>query len=105
MSGPLFPDAHPDREHPDRPDHPDFRLLAETIQDLDMQADAGVDVSQLLDVDLASLTYLADQRLLRVSGTTRWYQTLSPKLHIAMIGLYYDAFTLGISFERRRKRG
>lgn len=98
----LFPDAHPSDEHPDRPDHPDFRMLAEVIQDIDLQADAGVDISQLLDVDLHSLMYIADQRLLRVSGTTNWYQTMSPKLHTAMIGLYWDAVSLGIAFERRR---
>jgi hypothetical protein len=98
----LFPDAHPDPAFPNRPDHPDMRALAEVIQDLDAQADLGVDLSQLMDVDLLSLMYLADQRLMRVSGTTRWYETLSAKLHTAMIGLYYDAFTVGVEFEKRR---
>lgn len=104
MSG-LFPDAHPDAEHPDRPDHEDFRLLASLLQDIDTQADAGVDVNQLMSVDLPSLMYVADQRMLRTSGTTNWYQTMSARLRIAVMGLYFDAFTLGVAFERARRNG
>jgi hypothetical protein len=37
-----------------------------------------------------------------MSGTTNWYATMSAKLHTAMIGLYYDAFTVGVEFEKRR---
>ena len=77
-------------------------MLSEVVQDLDAQADLGVDLSQLMDIDLPSLMYLADQRLMRVSGTTNWYESMSRKLHTAMIGLYYDAFTMGVEFEKRR---
>jgi len=99
----LFPDASPDEDFPDRPDHPDFRLLSEIVQDMDAQADLGVPLDQLIDFDPASLFYLADQRLIRVSGTTRWYETMSPRLRQALIGFYLDAFSIGIGFERRRR--
>lgn len=104
MSDGLFPDAHPSSEHPDRPDHPDFRLLARLVQDLDAQADLGVPIEQLMDVDPESLMYLAEQRLIRTSGTTRWYETMSDRLRIALLGFYWDAFVLGMEFQKEREQ-
>lgn len=98
----LFPDANPSPEHPNRPDHPDFRMLAQVIQDIDSQADLGVNITDLIGVDFNSLMYIADQRLLRISGTSRWYESMSPNLKAALLTLYADAFTLGASFERAR---
>jgi hypothetical protein len=97
---PLFHDAHPNAEHPDRPDHEDFRLLAELMQDLDRQAEFGVPVEELVPADQNSVIYAADQRLLRALGPG--WLTLTRAMKMTLLAVYLDAFTLGTSFANRR---
>lgn len=101
----FFHDANPTPEFPDRPDHPDFRLIAEIVQDIDAQAELGVDIATLTEADLPSVVYLADNRLFILSGKTGWYQSMSPTLRLKLIGFYLDAFTIGVSFGKRRTSG
>jgi hypothetical protein len=99
----FFHDAHPDAEHPDRPDHVDFRLLSEVVQDLDRQAEFGIPIPQLIHADEESLIYLANQRMLRVLGPG--WLTLHGQLKLNLLAAYLDAFTIGASFANRRNSG
>lgn len=101
MSGEsFFHSAEPTPERPNRPDHPDFRLMAELIQSLDAQAELGVPVTTLIGVDEESLRYLAEQRCLRVFGSA--FLAAAPALRASLMALYWDGFTLGSSFTKRR---
>ena len=52
---------------PGRPEHDDFWLMAEVLQDLNNAGDDGVPVAKIVsDIDLDSLVYMAEQRALRV---------------------------------------
>ena len=54
-------------EFPGRPEHPDFRLIAQAVQDLDAQADSGQPVQDILGrhIDPDSAVYMARQRAIR----------------------------------------
>jgi hypothetical protein len=103
MMSAFFHDANPTPEHPNRPDHPDFRLMAEVVQDLDAQAELGVPVTKLIGVDEPSLRYLAEQRCIRVFGAG--FLSAPLQLRASLMALYWDAFTLGSSFTNRRSSG
>jgi hypothetical protein len=57
----------PDPDFPDRPDHPDFWLLARAVQDLDAQPGAGQPTLDIVAryVNPESAVYMAMQRALR----------------------------------------
>ncbi len=83
-------------DFPDRPDHPDFWLMAECVQDVDEAADDGIALERIIgNVDINSLVYMASQRALRIKvpgGLTL--------AHAA--GGWIDGFTAGINFQKRR---
>ena len=76
----------------ERPDHDDFWLMAEVVQDLD-DAATDVGIERTIPVDIESLSYMAIQRGLRVTDKT----TIEP-FAVAWI----DGFTAGLNFQKRR---
>lgn len=77
-----------------RPDHPDFWLMAEVMQDFDQAADEGADFDRLVGVDTESLFYGATQRSLRIPVGTPVTQHAS--------AAWIDGFVLGMNFQRRK---
>jgi hypothetical protein len=79
-----------------RPDHDDFWLLAEVVQDLDAAADDGTAMETIIGkIDLESLAYVASQRILRLPGMT--------KVQAATLGgSWIDGFMAGVNFNKRR---
>lgn len=53
---------------PARPDHPDFWLMSQAVLDLDAQSESGQGAPEIAGrhIDLASATYMARQRTIRV---------------------------------------
>lgn len=79
-----------------RPDHPDFWLMAECVQDVDAAADDGVAIERIIGkVDMKSLAYMASQRALRMGTATR-HPT-------AAVGAgWIDGFMAGVNFQKRK---
>ena len=83
-------------DFPGRPDHNDFWLMAECVQDLDAAADDGIAMERIIGkIDMDSLLYMATQRAMRGRG-------LHPET--AMAASWVDGFTAGINFQKRRAR-
>jgi hypothetical protein len=82
-----------------RPDHDDFWLMAEVLQDLDAAADDSVDMDRIIgNIDMESLAYVAHQRALRVQGS--W-----PTITLATIGgTWVDGFIAGRNFQKRQAK-
>jgi hypothetical protein len=86
-----------DPRFPNRPSHPDFWRLVEVINHLDGEATEGhKSLEDILgqDIDLDSLFYMADQRVLRSRIPN------SPVLRYAALALYLDAFALGYHYAK-----
>jgi len=79
-----------DPAFPDRPDHPDFWRLSETILYMDGAAESGQSYDEIMDkhMDAESLIYMADQRVRRAMMS----QASASEIVMA---LYLDAFALG----------
>lgn len=79
-----------------RPDHDDFWLMAEVVQDLDSAADDGTAMERIIgQIDLESLAYVASQRILRIPGATA--------AQAATLGAQWiDGFMTGVNFNKRR---
>lgn len=84
-------------EFPDRPQHPDFERMSAVVIKLDLDAEAGIALTNLVGADLESVVYMADQRALRSFGPKRW-ALASPTLRQGILALYLDAFALGAGF-------
>lgn len=81
-----------DPNFPDRPDHPDFWLMAEVVQDLDNAADDGLSADRIVaDLDMTSVAYMAEQRALRAQAGG-----------MVPAALWFDAFVMGVMFQRRK---
>lgn len=83
-----------------RPDHPDFWLLAQCVQDNDAQADSQtVPFEDILArvVDPNSLTYMAKQRALRVVGSTA-----SKEEEARWAAMFVDGFMVGAAFQAQK---
>lgn len=92
-------DAHPTPEFPDRPDHPDFRLLAEISQEQDTRSDTEPIVDLINElVDEPSLMYLIKSRLGNFGVPV---ERIGPQMWSIMAGLYLDAFAKGVEFQKR----
>lgn len=76
-----------------RPDHDDFWLMAEVVQDLDAAA-LDVGVERTIPVDIHSLSYMAVQRGLRVPN-----RDCIETFGVAWI----DGFAAGMNFQKRRE--
>jgi hypothetical protein len=79
-----------------RPDHDDFWLMAEVVQDLDSAADDGTAMERIIGrIDLESLAYVASQRILRIPGATL--------ADAATLGAQWiDGFMAGVNFNKRK---
>jgi hypothetical protein len=91
---------YPTAEFPHRPDHPDFRDMARIINDMDTVAESQgwEHVFLPMDVDPASIRYLAQQRVLRAKELLK-DATVEERLLI----MWIDAFTLGAKLMEERR--
>lgn len=76
-----------------RPDHADFWLMAEVVQDLDY-ASEDVGLERTLAVDAESVTYMALQRGVRVPEGR-------PRLETFAVA-WIDGFAAGMNFQKRK---
>ena len=85
---------------PDRPDHPDFLRLSEAIIYLDGEADGDRDIEDIVGefIDLPSLIYMADQRILRTGLQG------GNAIRARLLALYVDAFSLGYRTAKEEKQ-
>jgi len=86
---------------PNRPDHPDFWLMAECVQDVDTAADDGLAMERIIGkVDMKSLAYMASQRALRMKVAQ---SPVGFPMQTAAIGAgWIDGFMAGVNFQKRR---
>ena len=78
-----------------RPDHDDFWLLAEVVQDLDAAADDGIAIERIIgQIDLDSLAYTAYQRVMRAAQVPSSPETLG--------ATWVDGFMAGVNFQKRK---
>jgi hypothetical protein len=90
MDGDLFPD---------RPDHPDFWRLSESVLKQDGKFSEGNEpfetvMAQMVDVE--SIVYMADQRADFLLDKTGAPKTLM--LKGLLMSMYLDGFTTGVGF-------
>lgn len=85
-------------DFPNRPEHADFWLMAEVVQDLDSAADDGTNFERLVApiVDPASLAYMASQRGLRA------YTMLSGGGQVRLSAAWLDGFIAGAMYQKRK---
>lgn len=94
-----------DPEFPNRPNHPDFVLLSEVVQGIDLQSSVpGFNPFDAAGIDPASFMYFVHQRLGILSQAVGGRMDLDNPLNQ---GLYLDGFAAGKLFAeaRRRKEG
>jgi hypothetical protein len=82
-----------DPAFPNRPQTLDFARLAGAVAHNDAVADM-LDLGAVLECDMDSLVYLAKQRAGMSFGGPHMVKT-------AHLAIYFDAFQLGVEFERR----
>lgn len=84
-------------DFPNRPDHPDFWLLSETMVDIDSAADDGTSADRVLNpmVDSSSVMYAASQRGLRAHRMLSGGRT-------AFAAAWLDGFMVGALYRQRR---
>ena len=89
---------------PGRPEHDDFWLMAEVLQDLNNAGDDGVPVAKIVsDIDLDSLVYMAEQRALRVEQMLAAMDSpMDPQ--VVYTSVWMEAFKSGVEFQKRRDR-
>lgn len=82
-----------------RPDHDDFWLMAEAVQDLDSAAeDVGFERTVATAADMESLIYMAQQRLLRSEMQG------GASDEVKKIALWCDGFMLGQQFAKLKAK-
>ena len=81
-----------------RPDHDDFWLMAEVVQDMDAAADEG-NFDRIIRpvVDMESLAYVAEQRAMRVVGPLA-----SQEVYVKLQAAWLDAFIAGALYQKRK---
>lgn len=86
---------------PGQPDHDDFWLMVEVVQDLNNAGDDGVPLTKIVsDIDLPSLVYMAEQRALRVEQVLASMDTpMDPQVVYASV--WMEAFKSGVEFQKR----
>lgn len=89
-----------DPDFPDRPVHPDFVLMSNVIQGMDMRAGAETDIiGEILQIDGESFLYATSMRLKALS------QAVGVDLDNSLVSaIYLDAFTAGKLFAEARQR-
>ena len=84
-------------DFPNRPDHPDFWLMAECVQDVDAAADDGIAMERIIgNVDIHSLAYMASQRALRMDAS------VVPVVAVSIAAGWVDGFLAGVNFQKRK---
>lgn len=89
-----------------RPDHPDFWIISQALIDTDTRMDQSRDKTVTFVetvgaiVDIESVTYAANQRVLRMVGSG-----VNRQLATAMATLWMDAFVAGAEFHRIKAAG
>lgn len=88
---------------PNRPNHPDFWLMAEIVQDMDAAAEDKVGLQRIIgDIDLQSLAYVAEQRAMRAAMWAKSDPLASADPIAQLGGMWIDAFKAGVEFQKRR---
>lgn len=87
-------------DFPNRPDHDDFRLMAEVVRGLDSAADDGTSFDQLITplIDPESLAYMASQRGLRA------YTMLSVGGQVHLSAAWLDGFVAGALYQKTKTK-
>lgn len=92
---------------PQRPDHPDFWVLAAITQDLDEMVKhdhEGFEEAISLEVDSKTLAYVAFQRALRVVGAETRRDVVANMTEIAKLAaVYHEGFVAGARYDREKK--
>jgi hypothetical protein len=92
-----------DPRFPDRPAHQDFEAIASIVRGQDDEADSGQ--SRVVfdrTADLASLSYMAKQRALRVVMRADLTDHPQVALIVALVGsAWLDAFCAGTAYGRQ----
>ena len=89
-----------------RPNHDDFWLISQTLIDNDTAMDQAVDKPAAFNevvtaiVDMDSVTYAAEQRVLRAFGSS-----LSTRQRLAATSLWMDAFVAGAGYQKLKDEG
>lgn len=92
-----------DPRFPNRPDHPDFWIMAEAVQDFDSAADDGTAMPRIVEsmVDLDSLLYMAEQRALRAAKMVNPFMARTPDTErIKLQSMWIDAFMAGALYQK-----
>jgi hypothetical protein len=87
---------------PDRPTHPDFNRLVNTVLKLDGRMDEGGDFDATIGqyVDQRSIAYMAQQRALRAV----MHMGVPPALQTAIAAVWLDGFTIGCDYTKDRRQ-
>lgn len=92
-----------------RPEHEDFWLMAEVVQDLDSAADDGLGLERLALADPDSMAYMGIQRAMRIANPDPSRMAMDGRTArtVETIGAaWMDGFVAGMEFQRRKdKRG
>ncbi len=91
-----------DPRYPGRPEHPDFWLISQGLIEQDAQAEGGQAFGRY--VDLASLTYVAEQRALRLYQADRRLVYGAVEVQTRIAAAWMDAFIQGIRFEHLKQQ-
>lgn len=89
---------------PGRPDGPDFWALSDLMLQLDAWArEDGRSLTEIVGdlVDLRSLHYIAEQRIMRGVNAFRLRPTDNERR--LMAALYLEAFVMGARFQQRKE--
>jgi hypothetical protein len=82
---------------PQRPNHPDFRLLAQSLREHDASSEVGASIEQVLApfVDADSAIYVAEHRALRIGrGTGR--MTMGAPAKAMITATWLDGLLAGV---------
>lgn len=90
-----------DPEFPDRPAHPDFWRMSAVVKMHDKMCDEGTEedsgLARTIQVDIASLGYMAKQRAMRAEDLLD-----QADAHEKLVLMWIDAFTAGQRFEQSK---
>lgn len=94
-----------DPRFPNRPQHEDFYLLSEVVQDIDNRAVTEVDPFEMIGIDENSITYLADERCaMAIEKMMREGGPGAPgNIAILLKMIYIDAFALGKLYTEKKQ--
>lgn len=82
-----------------RPEHPDFWLLSQTVIDNDALSDNGGSFDGIISeiVDVESLLYMGDQRMLR---SRAMLGRMDDNTKACLIAMFIDGFMIGAKYQK-----